>query len=1008
MPSARAIRAGKTSGYAFVPEAKGESDGVRLRAQARDYLGMLDLRQVVAGGPLLPLILLAALNGFQMWDQQAFGLLLPEIKASFGFSVQFLVTIGSLVVIANTLIAPLMGYAADRISRVWMLRIGALVSHASIAVTGLAPTLPGMAASRFANGLGASLTQPTGLPLLGDYYKPDSRARVFAILTIAGVLGAMIAPTVAGFLAANVGWRSTLFLLGSILTLASLSFFFLKEPVRGSADRRAMGADEAAALRAQRPVSWSEGWRAAASISTVRRFWIIQPLVTILGSGVVLVGLYYQQKFHLGPAARGLIATLSGIPVILVLPFSGAISDRLLAYKPGKVMTYAGLVMMAQAASLVVFARTPYLWLAVIVGLVPSVAASLLIPTIFTLFTLVVPARIRGLGAQTTAPFIVVGLVLGIVVSGYADSAGIDVALTIYGALALVAGIVWMTGASGVERDIRAALAASMADEEARRSRASGRNKMLICRDIDVEYDAAQVLFNVDFDVEEGEIVALLGTNGAGKSTLLRAISGIHQASNGAIFLDGEDITHVPPEQNAAKGIVMMPGGRAVFPTLTVDQNLGAAAWLYRDDHAYLTARRAEVLDLFPVLREKLHVQAGNLSGGEQQMVALSQALLMKPRLLMIDELSLGLARSVVATLLAALRRIHAEGTTVIVVEQSVNVALQIADRAVYMEKGQIRFDGPVRELFGRGDVVRSVFLGRAAASSLGATPGRRFDDPAHDTEALLQTTDLSVSFGGSPILNGISVNVHPEEVVGIVGPNGAGKTTLFDVIAGFTNPSRGRVEFLNRDITHMAPDARARMGMVRSYQNVRLFPALTVRENIAVALERHLEARAAVLAAVWAPVTRRVERRVSRRVDNLIESLGLGAYADKFMNELSTGSRRIVDIACLLAAGPRLLLLDEPSSGLAQAETENLAPVIRRIVKETNCGVLIIEHDLGLIANVSDRLIAMRLGSAIAEGAPRMVLEDPQVVDALLGGSLDAPLSESDALDPAIAGSGR
>jgi branched-chain amino acid transport system ATP-binding protein len=141
----------------------------------------------------------------------------------------------------------------------------------------------------------------------------------------------------------------------------------------------------------------------------------------------------------------------------------------------------------------------------------------------------------------------------------------------------------------------------------------------------------------------------------------------------------------------------------------------------------------------------------------------------------------------------------------------------------------------------------------------------------------------------------------------------------------------------------------------------------------------------------------------VARRVDNLVESLGLGPYADKFMDELSTGTRRIVDIACLVAAQPKLLLLDEPSSGLAQAETEMLGPVIGRIVKETGCGIVIIEHDLGLVASVSHRLIAMRLGAVIAEGTPADVLADEEVVTSLLGGASDAVLSRSIKLAPAL-----
>lgn len=371
-------------------------------------------------------------------------------------------------------------------------------------------------------------------------------------------------------------------------------------------------------------------------------------------------------------------------------------------------------------------------------------------------------------------------------------------------------------------------------------------------------------------------------------------------------------------------------------------------------------------------------------------MLALGQALLMKPRLLMIDELSLGLAPQIVGQLLDVLRRIHQEGTTIIVVEQSINVALEIAERAVYMEKGQVRYDGPARELVGRNDVVHSIFLSGAAGSSLGAEATREMArlGSESDSHLVLEVEDVALRYGGVDVLDGVSLAVRNREVVGIVGPNGAGKSSLFDVIAGFARPSRGTVLLDGVDVTAMPPDARARMGLARSYQNVRLFPALTVRENIAVALERHLQSRSALFAAVWSPATRRAERRARRRADNLIESLGLGMFADKFLSELSTGTRRIVDIACVLAAGPTVLLLDEPSSGLAQAETEQLAPVIGRIVKEAGCAILVIEHDLGLVAAVSDRLMAMRLGRVMAEGAPQQVLADDEVIDTLLGGT--------------------
>src|SRR5581483_9428731 len=206
-------------------------------------------------------------------------------------------------------------------------------------------------------------------------------------------------------------------------------------------------------------------------------------------------------------------------------------------------------------------------------------------------------------------------------------------------------------GGLHVAADMRSALAASMADEEARRARESGRRKLLVCRDVDVVHDGARILFGVDLDVHDGEILALLGTNGAGKSTLLRAIAGVQEASSGAILLDGVDITHSPPHLIAERGVALVPGGRAVFPRLTVAENLRVAAESI-GDAGERAAQVDAVLMLFPALRERMHQLAGDLSGGEQQMLALGQTFLLKPRLLLVDELTLGLAPMVVEQLL--------------------------------------------------------------------------------------------------------------------------------------------------------------------------------------------------------------------------------------------------------------------------------------------------------------------------------------------------------------------
>jgi branched-chain amino acid transport system ATP-binding protein len=378
-------------------------------------------------------------------------------------------------------------------------------------------------------------------------------------------------------------------------------------------------------------------------------------------------------------------------------------------------------------------------------------------------------------------------------------------------------------------------------------------------------------------------------------------------------------------------------------------------------------------------------------------MLGLGMALIAKPRLLIIDELSLGLAPIVVATLLEAVRRIRDQGTAVLVVEQSVNVALELAERAYFMEKGEVRFDGPTAELLERDDLLRSVFLegaGTAAAerevpvmSSNGQKPADTVVMAAAQTgKPVLEVDGLSKRFGGIHAVEDASLRLHNDEIVGIIGPNGAGKTTLFDLISGVQRPDRGTVRLLGEDVTGQSPHARAWRGMGRSFQDARLIPSLTTAENLALGLERHLQWRDHFAATLALPEVIRLEEDVAWTVADLIELLGLGAYRDKFVRELSTGTRRVVDLGMVIAHDPDVLLLDEPSSGIAQRESEALGPLLRRIKRETGCAMLIVEHDVPLVSGLSDRLIAMDLGTPVADGAPEDVIRDPAVVAAYLG----------------------
>jgi branched-chain amino acid transport system ATP-binding protein len=224
--------------------------------------------------------------------------------------------------------------------------------------------------------------------------------------------------------------------------------------------------------------------------------------------------------------------------------------------------------------------------------------------------------------------------------------------------------------------------------------------------------------------------------------------------------------------------------------------------------------------------------------------------------------------------------------------------------------------------------------------------------------------------------------------VLGIIGPNGSGKTTLFEILSGFVAPDAGTIHYEGVDITGLGPEARARRKLVRRFQDARLFPTLTVFETLLVALERRLEVHSTVFHAFGFPRARAAERRLRLRAERLIDLLELGSYRDKFVKDLSTGLRRVVDLACVLATEPKLLLLDEPSSGIAQAEAESLAPLLRRVRRETGCSILIIEHDMPLISSVSDELVVLERGAVLTRGLPEAVLNDDRVIEAYLGTS--------------------
>ena len=265
-----------------------------------------------------------------------------------------------------------------------------------------------------------------------------------------------------------------------------------------------------------------------------------------------------------------------------------------------------------------------------------------------------------------------------------------------------------------------------------------------------------------------------------------------------------------------------------------------------------------------------------------------------------------------------------------------------------------------------------------------------------------LVVEEVELRFGGLRVLNGTSIEVAPGEIVGLIGPNGAGKTTLLNVVSGKLRAQSGRVVVGGVDVTDMEPEMRAAYGLSRSFQDAHLFPGLTVTETVQVALGNRYRSGvvASMLAAPWVRTGEMDSRREAREI---VERLGLAPWGDVLTSQLSTGTRRICDLAAQVAAHPRLLLLDEPTAGVAQREAEAFGPLLRRIRDELDCAILIVEHDMPLLMGLCDRIYAMELGQVIASGTPEEIRADPAVIASYLGTD-EVAITRSGAAGPGAA----
>lgn len=575
-------------------------------------------------------------------------------------------------------------------------------------------------------GAGAAVVYAAHRPMLMDKYPPPVRLRVLSFHRGAAVVGAIGGPLLVTILSGAGGftWRGTLLITGIVFTAISLIGVRLKDSPFGRFDTDRVAAlvhqdDEADTIRSGDPseLTFLEALRKVWLVPTIRRLLAVWAVLGVALTPVVnYQGFWLEEQFNLTTAQRAAFLAGSWVLALPVLWFASRKGEAAWRNDPRRLISLTSAAMAAVAAGLIL-AIIPVIGVSLVGFGVAFAGEAVCVATLSLVMMSLVRPRVRTIAASLSALFFgLVGgeggtLLLGSIASQYSAAAAI-------GVLAVPAlGAAWLLKRSteALNVDLDRLVDEVIEDETVHDLTRKGvKQPLLACQGIDFSYGQLQVLFGVDFTVREGEMLALLGVNGAGKSTLLKVISGIGLPSAGSIRLNGTDITYLDAERRVRMGITQIPGGRAIFPQMTVIENLRGLGFALGKDRRRLDAALDDCFDKFPRLAERRNQLAVTLSGGEQQMLGLSKAFILKPDLLLIDELSLGLAPIIVDQLLDMVRGINAAGTAVVLVEQSISVALSVVDHAYFMEKGEIRFDGSAKELLSRDDLVRAVFLGAA------------------------------------------------------------------------------------------------------------------------------------------------------------------------------------------------------------------------------------------------------------------------------------------------------
>jgi ABC-type branched-subunit amino acid transport system ATPase component/predicted MFS family arabinose efflux permease len=664
------------------------------------------------------LALIVALDNLQ---SAGLSVLAPNIQSSFHVSSGVIVFVagisGGFLVIG---IVP-MGWMADRFRRAPIIGWATFFFGIMVLLSGLATNILTFFFARFGAGITQASAYSVNGTLIADTYPINLRGRIFSAMGMATGVATALSPILVGTIASVVGgpdgWRWAFYILSLPIIVVAVIAFRLREPPRGQHEKLDV-LGEVTSDTKPIPPSLEAAWSRLMKIHTLRMVLVgFTAMGFALFTAPVLGNLFLKQQYGLDAFRRGLIGTIGSLGLLVALPFVGRHFDALYRRDPAQALALIGKLILPVAVIVPIqyFMPNAVLWACF------SVLAMVLSMSAFTMvgpvLTSVSPYHLRGIGGAVGSIYLFfIGATGGAIISAGLDQAfGPRAAVLILTIpTTIIGGIMIIRGSHFIRNDLSLVVLELQEEQEEHRRQAAEPDSIPVLQlnNIDFSYGHVQVLFGVGFEVRRSEVLALLGTNGAGKSTALRVAAGLATPDRGVIRLKGRTMTYATPEQRARLGIHLLPGGRGIFGEMSVRENLEMGGFAYRGDRADLERRIERVLSLFPALTEATGRRADTMSGGQQQMLALAIALLHDPEVLMIDELSLGLAPIVVQELIGVVDRLKSEGVTMIIVEQSLNVAAAIADRAVFLEKGQVRFEGRISDLMERDDLARAVFLG--------------------------------------------------------------------------------------------------------------------------------------------------------------------------------------------------------------------------------------------------------------------------------------------------------